>query len=103
MVESVAHDLLPLVEQSKDVRTVRAGVSNQYAFRMNWLQPPFANAKVRQAAFTALKQQDFLEAVVGDPKYWRTCKALFTCGSPLATQAGMDACSTAMPRRPGRC
>ncbi len=90
MVESVAHDLLPLVEQSKDVRTVRAGVSNQYAFRMNWLQPPFDNAKVRQAAFTALKQQDFLEAVVGDPKYWRTCKALFTCGSPLATQAGMD-------------
>ena len=61
-------------------------ISNQYAFRINWLQPPFANMpRCGRAAFTALKQQDFLEAVVGDPKgYWRTCKALFTCGSPLA-------------------
>src|SRR5215831_15691302 len=56
--------------------------------RMNWLHPPFNNA--RQAAFMALRQQDFLEAVVGNPRYWRTCKALFTCGSPLATDAGMD-------------
>src|SRR5262249_56855447 len=31
-----------------------------------------------------------LEAVVGNPQYWRTCKALFTCASPLATEAGMD-------------
>jgi peptide/nickel transport system substrate-binding protein len=90
MVESVAHDLLPLVEQDKGVRISRGSASNQYVFRMNWLQPPFNNAKARQAAFMALRQQDFLEAVVGDPKYWRTCKALFTCGSPLATEAGMD-------------
>jgi peptide/nickel transport system substrate-binding protein len=90
MVESVSHDLLPLVEKDKGVRTMRGTASNQYVFRMNWLQPPFNNAKVRQAAFVALKQQDFLEAVIGDPKYWRTCKALFTCGSPLATEAGMD-------------
>jgi len=57
---------------------------------MDWLHPPFNNAKVRQAAFMALRQQDFLEAVVGNSQYWRTCKALFTCGSPLATNAGMD-------------
>jgi peptide/nickel transport system substrate-binding protein len=90
MIESVSHDLLPLVEKDKSIRTIKSTASNQYVFRMNWLQPPFNNAKIRQAAFVALKQQDFLEAVVGNPKYWRTCKALFTCGSPLATEAGMD-------------
>jgi peptide/nickel transport system substrate-binding protein len=90
MIESVAHDLLPLIEKDKSVRLIRDSASNQYAFRMNWLQPPFNDAKVRQAAFVALRQQDFLEAVVGDWRYWRTCKALFTCGSPLAMEAGMD-------------
>jgi peptide/nickel transport system substrate-binding protein len=90
MIESVAYDLLPLLAKDKGVRIIRGVSSNQYAFRMNWLQPPFNNAKVRQAAFMALRQQDFLEAVVGNPQYWRTCKALFTCGSPLATEVGMD-------------
>src|SRR5262249_61890123 len=58
--------------------------------RMNWLTPPFNNAKIRQAVFVALREQDFLEAVIGDKKYWRLCKALFTCNSPLATEEGMD-------------
>ena len=57
---------------------------------MNWLQAPFNNAKVRPGRLHGARQQDFLEAVVGDPQYWRTCKALFTCGSPLATEVGMD-------------
>ena len=90
MIESVAFDLLPLLEKDKNVQLIRSVASNQYVFRMNWLQPPFNNAKVRQAAFLALRQRDFLEAVVGNPQYWRTCKALFTCGTPLATEIGMD-------------
>ena len=90
MIESVAHDLLPLIENDKSIRVTRGSVSNQYVFRMNWLQPPFNDAKVRQAAFVALRQPEFLQAAVGDKRYWRTCKALFTCGSPLATDAGMD-------------
>jgi len=90
MIESVAYDLLPLLENDKGIRLIKGVASNQYVFRMNWLHPPFNNPKVRQAAFVALRQQDFLEAVVGNPQYWRTCKALFTCASPLATEAGMD-------------
>jgi len=90
MIESVAHDLLPLLERDKSVRIIRDPTSNQYAFRMNWLQPPFNNARLRQAAFVALRQRDFLEAVVGDRRYWRTCRALFTCGSPLAMETGME-------------
>jgi peptide/nickel transport system substrate-binding protein len=47
---------------------------------MNWLFPPFNNPKARQAAMVSLKQDEFLEAAIGDKRYWRTCKALFTCG-----------------------
>jgi peptide/nickel transport system substrate-binding protein len=90
MIENVAHDLLPLLEKDGNVRLIRSRTSNQYVFRMNWLQPPFSNARVRQAAFVALRQQDFLTAAIGDKRYWRTCNALFTCGSPLAMDVGMD-------------
>jgi peptide/nickel transport system substrate-binding protein len=90
MIESVSHDLLPLLEKAKAIKLIKPSTTNQYVFRMNWLQPPFDNARVRQAAFVALSQQEFLEAVIGDKRFWQTCKALFTCGSPYASEAGMD-------------
>jgi peptide/nickel transport system substrate-binding protein len=40
--------------------------------------------------FYAFNQEDFLKAVHGDPKNYKTCKALFICGSPLALDDGMD-------------
>jgi len=43
------------------------------------------------AAFydAALNQKDFLQAVIGDPRYYKVCKAMFGCGTPLETSAGM--------------
>ncbi|HKU99438.1 MAG TPA: ABC transporter substrate-binding protein [Vineibacter sp.] len=89
IVEQVPYDLLPLLEKEKSIVLVKAASPNQYVFRPNWLQPPFNNEKVRQAAMMALTQEDFLKAVIGDPRYYRTCKAMFTCGSPLESTAGM--------------
>ena len=57
---------------------------------MNWLLPPFNNAKVRRAAAMALNQIDFLQANIGDSRFYRTCKAMFTCETPLASDAGME-------------
>jgi peptide/nickel transport system substrate-binding protein len=90
MVETVNYDSLGLLEKDKNVRVISSKTSNQYVFRMNWLTPPFNNQKVRQAAFAALSQEEFLQANIGDKRYYRTCKALFTCDTPLATTAGMD-------------
>lgn len=90
MIESVSYDHLAILEKNKAVRVVTSSVSNQYVFRMNWLQPPFNNQKIRQAAAMAMNQEDFLQANVGDKRFWRLCKAMFTCETPLATTAGMD-------------
>jgi len=90
MIESVAHDLLPTIEKDPNIRLVKSLGSLQYTFRPNWKIKPFDNAKVRQAAMIALDQRDFLEAAIGDSRFFATCKALFTCNSPLATEAGMD-------------
>ena len=101
MIESVSHDLLPLLEKDDNIRLIPSGSRFQYVFRMNWLQPPFNDARIRQAAFMAMSQPDFLQAAVGDSGYWRTCKALFTCDSPLATEAGMDGLLEGNSRKAG--
>jgi len=90
VIESVSHDMLPVLEKEKNVRLISARASNQYVFRMNWLIPPFDIVKVRQAAMVALSQEEFLQANIGDKRYYKTCKALFTCESPLASEVGME-------------
>ena len=90
MVEVLDFDHVPVLEKTKGVRVLKWPVSNQYVLRLNWLQPPFNNVKARQAVTYALSQPEFLEASVGDKRYYRTCKAMFTCDSPYASTAGMD-------------
>jgi peptide/nickel transport system substrate-binding protein len=90
MIEGVSHDHLAILEKDKNIRLIPGRTSNQYVFRMNWLQPPFNNVKVRQAASYALNQEEFLQANIGDKRFYRVCKAMFTCDTPLASTAGMD-------------
>jgi len=90
MLESVSYDHLAVLEKNKDIRVITGRTPNQYVFRMNWLQPPFNNMKIRQAVTYALSQEEFLQGNIGDKRFYRTCKAMFTCDSPLATTAGMD-------------
>ena len=58
--------------------------------RMNFLYPPFDNIKVRRAAFMAMNQKDVLDALVGNPEYYRICGAVFVCGTPLASDVGWE-------------
>src|ERR1700750_1604586 len=58
---------------------------------MNFLYPPFDNVKVRRAAFMALNQKDVLDALVGNPEYYKICGAVFVCGTPLASDVGSEA------------
>jgi peptide/nickel transport system substrate-binding protein len=58
--------------------------------RMNFLYPPFDNVKVRRAAFMAMNQKDVLDALVGNPEYYKICGAVFVCGTPLATDVGSE-------------
>jgi peptide/nickel transport system substrate-binding protein len=89
MVETIPPDLLPLVEKEKGLM-VKPFTSGQYFARMNHVHPPFDNPKIRQAAMIALSQEQTLKGVVGDPKYFKACRSIYTCGSPLATDVGMQ-------------
>jgi len=91
MVEQPKHDLLPLYKKDPNIVVKDYNpLGNQYVFRMNWTQKPFDNAKVRQAIFYAFNQKDFLDGVIGNPEYYKECKAMFLCGTTLASEKGME-------------
>ena len=91
LIETVPSDLLPLLAKSKDVSTKVVNQSGrQYAIRFNVLHKPFDNPKIRLAALYALNQQEILQANVGNPEFFKECKSLFPCGSPLESTKGWE-------------
>src|SRR5260370_16104899 len=90
MLEAPSHDLLPVLEKDKNVEIFSPDtLGSTYVLRMNWKQPPFNDVRYRRAVELALNQQDFLKAVIGDPRYYKVCKAMLGCGTPLENHAGM--------------
>jgi peptide/nickel transport system substrate-binding protein len=91
MIESPGHDLLPVLAKEKGIKLVNSNpTGNQYTFRFNVLHKPFDNPKIRHAALVAMSQEPFLQAVIGDPQWYKVCKAMFVCGTPLETTAGLE-------------
>lgn len=88
--EQAPVDLLPLLANAPD--DVRIEAFNELGYqtmgRMNFLYPPFDDVRVRRAALFALNQESVLQAMIGDPKYFKTCPSFYGCGTPLSTEAG---------------
>ena len=90
-VEAPPHDLLPLLTADQNIKLrVLNPLGNQNIFRPNHLHKPFDNPKGRQALWYAFNQEDFLKAVIGNPTHYKVCKAMFVCGTSLASEKGMD-------------
>jgi peptide/nickel transport system substrate-binding protein len=85
-------DLLPLLRKDKKLKVVVQDPTGQIAImRMNHLVAPFSNEKIRQAMIGAVNQADFMTAVAGDDKsMWRTGVGVFTPGTPMANDKGMQ-------------
>ena len=91
MIEIVPPDLLPLLAKDKNIKVMTTNTAGrQYAMRFNVLYKPFDNPKIRQAVLYALDQKAFLQANVGVPEYYKECKSLFPCGSPLESTKGWE-------------
>jgi len=91
LVEIVPPDLLPILQKEKNVKiTVVNQAGRQYAMRFNVLHKPFDNPKVRQSVLYALSQKDILEANVGNKDFYRECRSIFPCGSPLESVKGWE-------------
>jgi peptide/nickel transport system substrate-binding protein len=90
-MENPSFDLLPVLAANKELKVETLNkLGFQTLGRMNFLYPPFDNVKVRRAAFMAMNQKDVLDALVGNPEYYRICGAVFVCGTPLETDVGSE-------------
>jgi peptide/nickel transport system substrate-binding protein len=84
-------DLLPVFAKNPDIAVTTVDpLGNIGVLRFNQIHPPFDNPKMREAVLNLVNQTDYMNAVAGDPKYWKTCAAIFVCGTPFASDAGAD-------------
>jgi peptide/nickel transport system substrate-binding protein len=87
--EDVTPDLVPALAANPDITVERSDPLGSMAFlRFNHLNPPFNNVKMRQAVLAVADQADFMSAFAGDAKNWNRCPSFFTCGTPMANDAG---------------
>lgn len=83
-------DLLPLLQGARTIATQIADPLGKIAvMRMNCLQPPFDNIKVRRAVQLGVRQQDYMRAAVGeDASLWTESFSCFPKGTPYYEESG---------------
>src|SRR3984957_5409412 len=89
--QRTAYDIVLSLTEDKDLKAETLNKLGLQTFgRMNFLQRPFDDVKVRRAAFMAMNQKDILDAMVGNPEYYKICGAVFVCDTPLASDVGSE-------------
>lgn len=89
-IHELPHDLAPLVAGDPKSKVIIYNELGQLGFiRFNFLHPPFDNVNARRAVLLAVNQKEFLEGLVGDPKYYNECRSIYSCGSPYETKVGL--------------
>lgn len=90
-IESPGVDFLPMI-QRRGMRIVRTNTLGAPGMiRMNHIQPPFDDARARQALLLLVDQEEMLQAMFPDPSLYQVCHAFFVCGSAQETDAGVPA------------
>src|SRR4030088_234600 len=88
--ESPITDLVPSLRKNRNISVdIADPLGNIGSFRMNHLHPPFNDVKARRALLTALSQEDYMRALVGDDNsLWKPLPGFFTPDTPLYTEEG---------------
>lgn len=85
-------DLLPALKGMRGVSTRVIDPTGWIAtMRLNHLVPPFDNPAIRRAVLWAVSQSEFMEAQTSDRELWKDGVGIFCPGTPMASDAGMDA------------
>jgi peptide/nickel transport system substrate-binding protein len=84
-------DFVPRIEKNPALATfITDPGGTQGWLRPNHLHPPFNDKKARQALLSMMDQTKYLQAAIGQPKYFRTCHSVFACGGPYESKAGAE-------------
>jgi peptide/nickel transport system substrate-binding protein len=85
--EQPINDLLPKLAADRNlVVTIDNPLGKESFMRLNHLQVPFNDVRIRRAVLMAVNQDDYMRAAFGDDtSLWRTCRSQFPCGTPYET------------------
>ncbi len=91
--ENPPNDLAPVLRRARDVVVKRASPLGTIGTGIfNCLHPPFDKAAIRRVVLRAMSQEDFMTAAAGtEPGAWKSGVGVFTPGTPLANEAGIEA------------
>ena len=93
-VEQPLMDLVPSLQANRALKVEVVETRGLIGFlRFNQIFPPFDNSAIRRAVLKAVNQREFMEAVVGGNAPFDSQCGIFTTGTPLANDAGMEALS----------
>jgi peptide/nickel transport system substrate-binding protein len=90
--ENVWQDYVPALERDPNLSVQPSGGLIGLV-RFNFLHPPFDNMKMRQAVLGVADQQQYLNAIAGDQRNWRTCYSFYPCDWPEPDEHGGTALS----------
>jgi hypothetical protein len=89
--ETPPRDLIGQIGRDRDVTAVSQYATAMGILRFNHVHPPFDNPAVRRALLGAVDQAEAMTAVAGeDPTAWYDGVGLFSTGTPLANDAGVE-------------
>jgi peptide/nickel transport system substrate-binding protein len=95
-MESPSTRLVPeLLKKEHIVVASTDPLGNVAMMRFNSNQPPFNNPAVRRAVLMTINQADYMDAALGDKRFYRACYSVFPCGTPLSNEAGNAVLKTA--------
>lgn len=88
--ENPLGDLLPSLSKNPALATQIADPAGRVAFmRLNHLQPPFNDVRIRRAVLMAVNQEDHMRAAVGDDtQLWQLSRSLWPAGTPYFSDDG---------------
>ena len=93
-VDYVEQPLMDLVGSLRSTRGIAVDVVETKGLigflRFNFLFPPFDNPAIRRVVLKAVNQKEFMEAVVGGNAPFDSQCGIFTTGSAMANDAGME-------------
>jgi peptide/nickel transport system substrate-binding protein len=90
--EEPIFDVVPLLRKNRNLMVdIADPLGHVGVLSINHVHPPFNDVRARRAILTALSQEDFMRAYVGDDdRMWKPLPGFFTPGTPLYNEEGGD-------------
>jgi peptide/nickel transport system substrate-binding protein len=89
--EQAQADLVPLLRRNPDIVVAPSNPQGYIGgLRFNHLNPPFNDVRLRRAVLAAVKQEDYMRAIMGDDRSaWRVCRSQYPCGTAYGVEVDL--------------